>query len=125
PTEVALPVFSHESLDGQSIASYSDARYVAASAYGNPVTLTPEDRPALAFDGNTQTAWSVAAFSSAAGSWLEIRLDHPVTTNHLNLVQVLNSTANRWITRVSIQFGSGSGASNRIDASLTRASRIA
>jgi len=127
PTEVALPVFSHEASGGQSIAVYSHARYVTASEYGNPVTLTPEDRPAFAFDGNVDTAWSVAAFSSAAGNWLEIRLDHSVTTDHLNLVQVLNSTANRWITRATIQFGGAKGisAASSVDASLTGASRVA
>ena len=58
--------------------STAEARYVTASAYGNPVSLTPEDRPAEAFDGNLETAWSVAAFSDATGNWLQVRLDHPV-----------------------------------------------
>ena len=65
PTAVALPIFGDVRPAGESIAVYSEARYVAASAYGNPVALTPEDRPAEAFDGNLDTAWSVAAFSDA------------------------------------------------------------
>ena len=84
--------------------STAGAHYVSASAYGNPVSLTPEDRPAEAFDGNLDTAWSVAAFSDATGNWLQVRLDHPVTTDHINLVQVLGSTVNRWITRVTLRF---------------------
>ena len=69
-----------------------------------PSSFTPEDRPAEAFDGNLATAWSVAAFSDATGNWLQVRLDHPVTTDHINLVQVLGSTVNRWITRVTLCF---------------------
>src|ERR1019366_6845467 len=68
PTSVALPIFAHVGLEGQSVTVYSGARYVTASAYGNPITLTPEDRPSQAFDGDTETAWSVAAFSGASGN---------------------------------------------------------
>ena len=121
PTSVALPIFAHVGLEGQSVTVYSGARYVTASAYGNPITLTPEDRPSQAFDGNTETAWSVAAFSGASGNWLQVRLDHPVTTDHLNLVQVLGSSVNRWITRVTVEFDGG----HAIGATLTSASRHA
>ena len=121
PTSVALPIFAHVGLEGQSVTVYSGARYVTASAYGNPITLTPEDRPSQAFDGNTETAWSVAAFSGASGNWLQVRLDHPVTTDHLNLVQVLGSSVNRWITRVTVELDGG----HAIGATLTSASRHA
>ncbi|HLN05080.1 MAG TPA: alpha-(1-_3)-arabinofuranosyltransferase family protein [Acidimicrobiales bacterium] len=121
PTAVPLPIFVHARPDGQSIAVYSGARYVTASTYGNPVTFTPENRPAMAFDGDTETAWSVAAFSAAAGNWLQIRLDRPVTTNQLNLVQVLGNSVNRWITRVTLQFNGG----HLFEANLTAASRVA
>ena len=104
PTSVALPLFSHIRPAGESVAVYSQARYVTASGYGNPVSLTPEDRPAEAFDDNTETAWSVAAFSSARGDWLQVRLDQPVTTSHINLSQVLGSTVNRWITKATLSF---------------------
>ena len=36
----------------ETIATYSEAHYVSASSYGNPVAFTPEDRPYFAFDGN-------------------------------------------------------------------------
>ena len=121
PTSVALPIFAHVGPEGQSVTVYSGARYVTASAYGNPITLTPEDRPSQAFDGNIETAWSVAAFSGASGNWLQVRLDHPVTTDHLNLVQVLGSSVNRWITRVTVELDGG----HAIGATLTSASRHA
>jgi hypothetical protein len=121
PTSVALPLFAHVRPAGESVAVYSEARYVAASAYGNPVSLTPEDRPAEAFDGNSETAWSVAAFSNATGAFIQVQLDHRVTTNHVNLAQVLGSTANRWITRVSLSFD----GKHAISSSLGPASRTA
>ena len=121
PTAVALPLFAHARPTGESLAVYSQARYVTASAYGNPVAFTPEDRPAEAFDGNLDTAWSVAAFSDATGNWLQVRLDHPVTTDHISLVQVLGSTVNRWITRVTVGFD----GNEAISESLGPASRTA
>jgi hypothetical protein len=122
PTAVALPIFSHVRVDGQSIAVYGEARYVTASAYGNPVSFTPEDRAAEAFDGNIDTAWSVGAFSNATGNWIQVRLDHRVTTDHINLVQVLGSTVNRWITRVSIAFDGRPAISEKLgSASRTAA----
>ena len=121
PTAVSLPVFAHLSPDAQSVALFGQARYVTASTYGNPVAFTPEDRAAEAFDGNTSTAWSVAAFSNATGNWLQIKLDHPVTADQLNLVQVLGSSVNRWITRATIQFDGG----RSFRTTLTGASRSA
>ena len=122
PTSVALPVFKNVRPAAESVAVYTGARYVAASGYGNPVSLTPEDRPAQAFDGNLATAWSVAAFSDATGNWLQVRLGHPVTTDHINLVQVLGSTVNRWITRVTLEFdGSHARSENLNLASRTAA----
>ena len=121
PTSVALPLFTNVRPAAETVAVYSGARYVAASGYGNPVTLTPEDRPANAFDGNLDTAWSVAAFSDATGNWLQVRLEHPVTTDHIDLVQVLGATVNRWITRVTLEFD----GSHAISESLNDASRTA
>jgi hypothetical protein len=122
PTSVALPVFKDVRPDAESVADYTGAHYVAASAYGNPVTLTPEDRPLEAFDGNLDTAWSVAAFSDATGNWLQVRLDHPVTTDHVNLVQVLGPTVNRWVTRVTLAFDGTHAISENLDpASRTAA----
>ena len=103
PTAVSLPIFAHLSPDAQSVALFGQARYVTASTYGNPVAFTPEDRRRRGLRRQPSTAWSVAAFSKATGNWLQIRLDHAVTTDQLNLVQVLGSSVNRWITRVTLQ----------------------
>ena len=93
PTAQPLQVFATSANDTETIASYSEAHYVSASSYGNPVAFTPEDRPYFAFDGNLDTAWTTAAFSSAIGQWLQVSLDTPVTTNIVDLVQPYAATA--------------------------------
>jgi len=104
PTSQPLQLFATSNNSMETIATDSDAHYVSASSYGNPVALTPEDRPYMAFDGNLQTAWTDSAFSTVGGDWLQVSLDHPVTTDHLVLVQPYYSQPNRWITKVTLTF---------------------
>lgn len=74
-----------------------------ASAYGNPVTYTNDDRPALAIDGDPDTAWVVAAFAEARGEWLEFAYDEPVRLPSITLLQVRDPDANRHVTEVEIR----------------------
>ena len=57
------------------------------------------------------------------GNWLQVRLDHPVTTDHLNLVQVLGSTVNRWITRATVEFDGSHAVSESLTPRPGRAAR--
>ena len=77
---------------------------VTATGYGNPITNTPDDRPANALDGDPQTAWRVGAISDVANEKLFLDLDRPVTTDHLNLLQPINLVRNRWVSRVRLHF---------------------
>jgi hypothetical protein len=104
PTAQPLQVFATANNSNQTIATYSEAHYVSASSYGNPVAFTPESRPYMAFDGNLSTAWTTAAFSSARGQWLQVALDRPVTTDYVDLVQPYLQQPNRWITKVTLTF---------------------
>jgi hypothetical protein len=104
PTAQPLQLFARASNSAETIATYSEAHYVAASSYGNPDAFTPEDRPYMAFDGNPSTAWTTAAFSSANGEWLQVALDKPATTDYLDLLQPYLQQPNRWITKVTLTF---------------------
>ncbi|MEM7141423.1 MAG: alpha-(1-_3)-arabinofuranosyltransferase family protein [Actinomycetota bacterium] len=73
-----------------------------ASNYGNPVTYTNDDRPALAIDGDVSTAWVVAAFAEARGEWLEFAYETPTIVDTITLFQPLEDE-NRWITEVEIR----------------------
>jgi hypothetical protein len=55
-------------------------------------------------DGDPTTAWRVDAFANDIGEKLRIRLDHPITTDHVNLLQPINGPRNRWITEATLTF---------------------
>ena len=80
---------------------------VAASDYGNPITYNPEDRAARAFDGDLGTAWRTGAFDDVRGERIRVALEHPITTDHVNLVQPLKKPNERYITHAVMTFDGG------------------
>jgi arabinofuranan 3-O-arabinosyltransferase len=70
PAESALPVFPGAPTSTQTVAELSQVASVRATAYGNPITNTPENRPFEAVDGDIDTAWTEGAFSPAIGATL-------------------------------------------------------
>ncbi len=103
-TDARLEVFPDAGPDAYTTVEERGVKLVRASGYGNPISYTPEDRPARAFDGDTFTAWKVGAFSPVDGEHLEVRLDEPITTDRINLVQPLNGPRDRWITKLRLRF---------------------
>ena len=77
---------------------------VTATNYGNPVTYTPDDRPANALDGDPQTAWRVGAIDDPTGERLRIDLAQPTATDHIRVLQPINLTRNRFITEARLWF---------------------
>jgi hypothetical protein len=104
PSSYALPLFPGASTATNTVAQVNGVTSVAASAYGDPITYTPENRPINAVDGNPATAWSVGAHSPVAGQRLEINVSDPVTANHISLLQVQLQRPNRRITAVTLRF---------------------
>ena len=80
---------------------------VRATGYGNPITYTPEERPANAADGDPTTAWRVAAFEDAIGQRIELTTPEPITTDRVQLLQPQTGEINRWITDVELRFDGG------------------
>ena len=76
---------------------------IQASDYGNVVSLTPGDRPALAVDNDVDTAWRVDAFGPAIGERLVIDLAEPTDVSALHLIQPLSGSRNRWITGLAVR----------------------
>ncbi|MEQ8841449.1 MAG: alpha-(1-_3)-arabinofuranosyltransferase family protein [Acidimicrobiales bacterium] len=108
PTDNRLEIFPDLAAAG---VDPDDARTVSrqdgpfdlrASNYGNPVTYTNDDRPALAIDGDDDTAWVVGAFSEARGEWLEFVYDEPTTITRITLLQP-QTDSNRQITEVTVR----------------------
>jgi len=117
PNDARLPVFPGEPADALTYTQQRGVETVQASAYGNAITYTPEDRAARALDGDTSTAWRAAALGDAIGQYIRLQLDAPITTDHVNLVQPLNGPRNRWITKAELIFDGHTKMSVALDAS--------
>lgn len=104
-----LTVFTAQDPTNQTVALLDDGsgdlgRFrVRASAYGEPFAYRPEDRPAMAVDGNPATAWVVADRSDPVGESIELS----ATDDTLRLLQPQDATATRVISRVRIDEADG------------------
>ncbi len=116
-----LDMFPDAGQNAYTTTELRGARSVAASSYGNPITYTPEDRAVRAFDGDLETAWRTGAFDNVRGDRIRIGLDAPITTDHVNLVQVLKAPNERYITHAVLTFDGGSP----VDIALGKTSRTA
>ena len=100
-----LPIFADATTADMTIAEQHGAVHAAASAYGEPFAYRPEDRAAMAVDGNPNTAWLVADHGEPTGEFLRLTMDHEIDS--ITLVQP-QDLRNRWITRITITDASGS-----------------
>jgi hypothetical protein len=108
PSDAPLPLFPTAGDDAYTVTQERGVAGVRATQYGNPVSYDPGSRPDLAIDGDTTTAWEAGAFSDPTGARLEIDLQHPVTTDYVNLVQPLTGANERYITAATLTFDGGS-----------------
>ena len=104
PSDYSLPLFPGAGTGTETVADVGGVASVTASAYGDPLTFTPEDRPINAVDGNFATNWTFGAHSPVSGGRIEINLLAPVTTDHITLTQARLARPNRRITAVTILF---------------------
>jgi arabinofuranan 3-O-arabinosyltransferase len=100
---------------------------VSATDYGALSLYLPASRPAMAFDGDVNTAWTVGAFEAVDGQRIRADLSHPITTGSVNLVQPLTGQRDRYITRVNLHFADAHGRTvgHDVTADLGPASRTA
>ena len=110
-----LAVFATQAPAHQTVALLDDGsgdlgRFrVRASSYGEPFAYRPEDRPAMAVDGNVTTAWVVADRFAPEGESIELS----ATDGSLRLVQPQDPSATRVISRIRID--EADGASREVD----------
>jgi hypothetical protein len=103
-TDNRLPLFPDAGEDAMTVADELGRVEARATRYGNPITYTSEERPALAVDGDIDTAWRTSAFADARGERIELELTEPVTTDHVTLTQPVSGGRNRFITEVRLRF---------------------
>jgi len=129
PTDQRLDVFPGAGDDSYTVTEQRGrpgatvGATAKATGYGNPITYTPDDRPANALDGDPLTAWRVGAISTVTNEKIFIELGEPVTTDHVNLLQPINLERTRWITRARLSFEGGGQPASTIDVDLDDRSR--
>ncbi len=106
-----LPVFGFgPNADDQTIATLDGGLVVNASGYGEPFAYRPEQRPAMAVDGDPTTAWVVGDRGEPVGHFISVS----TTGGTLHLLQQQSTVANRMITSVRIT----DGTSGPLDVAL-------
>lgn len=116
----AAPVDAHPD-DARTVSEQRGPVSAQASAHGNPVTYTNDDRAYFAVDGDEQTAWVVAAFAEARGERLRLRLAEPAAVGSLRLLQPSGRDerhvleAGRRITEVKISVDGRTAAVAELD----------
>jgi arabinofuranan 3-O-arabinosyltransferase len=107
PKDQRLDLFPDADDDSFTVNDVEGGVWAEATSYGNSVSLTPEDDPANAVDGDPGTAWRIGGFSSATGETLRLTYRDPVTTDQMTLLQALGGVRNRFITEVEVSLDGG------------------
>ena len=85
----------------QTTAVLADGLVVRATSYGEPFSYRPEDRPAMAVDGDPATAWTVADRANPIGEAISVSS----TDGTLTLLQPQDRAATRSITEIELRVG--------------------
>ncbi len=114
-----LPVFPDETAADQTTAHLETGLVVRATGYGEPFAYRPEQRPAMAVDGDPRTAWVVGDRANPIGERLEVSdID-----GQLTLLQPQDTVADRMITAVRV--APLDGSSPAVDVTLDESSLTA
>ncbi len=105
-----LPVFATQLPNDQTTA-HVEGLDIKATSYGEPFAYRPEDRPAMAVDGDPTTAWLVADRSDPTGQSLEVSGD----LSGLSLLQSQQLGASRMISSVRLDFDKGASQDVALD----------
>ncbi|MEY4338337.1 MAG: hypothetical protein RLZ14_187, partial [Actinomycetota bacterium] len=102
-----LPVFTSSDPADQTVAVFDEPGFwIRATGYGEPFAYRPENRPAMAVDGDPATAWVVADRNDPLGQAIEVS----ATDGTLRLLQPQRAAANRRIGAVRISYPTSSAA---------------
>lgn len=107
PADQRLDIFDTDDPDTQTVTVIRGGVSARASSYGNVVSLTAEDRPDNAVDGDIHTAWRTGGFADAQGEKLELHFTKPVTADQVRVLQAIGGVRNRTITDVSVRLDDG------------------
>ena len=95
-----LPIFDETSVAAATVAVQDGPVTARATAYGEPFAYRPEQRPAMAVDGDPTTAWVAGDHADPVGERLELTIDEAV--DHLTLRQPNGAADRRHVGTVAI-----------------------
>ena len=115
--DVFEDVFDDAGAESQTVAVQTGPVVARASAYGEVFAYRPEDRAAMAIDGDPTTAWRVADRFDATGQFIELTADRPIDA--IDVVQPIDGSTgaapNRWITAVDVSVDGGPAVRFELD----------
>ena len=115
--DARLPVFGPSPAAADQTTAHLDGGLVVqASGYGEPFAYRPEQRPAMAVDGDPSTAWVVADRANPIGQYLTVS----GTQGTLTLLQPQGGSPTRVISSVRIDTADGAS----VDVPLNPASLV-
>jgi arabinofuranan 3-O-arabinosyltransferase len=122
PLSQTLDVFPGTNDNARTVTVMRGVKSVQATTYGDRIYgFTPTQRPSRAVDGDTNTGWAIDAGFPVKNEKLLITLTKSITTDHVNLVQLLGADQDRFITNVSLQFDGGTPFAAKLDNSSRKA----
>jgi len=92
--------------DTQTVSEYPGLVAITASAYGSPLTDSPEFRPANAFDGDPATWWQVGQDGDPLGEWIKATFPAPTELSSVN-VGIPRAGLGRQVRLVRLEFSDG------------------
>ena len=104
-SDARLPVVDDEPASALTVVELRGAKRIWASSYGSMFTLTPEERPTNAFDGDPRTAWRVDLPTATSAPLIGIDLGREVNVNTISLPRPDSATGNatrRHASRVTL-----------------------
>ena len=109
--DIRPDVFEHDDPADQTYVVQTRGRATATRDGGSG---RPENRAAVAFDGDPTTAWRIDG-ATVAGERLRVELDRPEAVAEIRLLQALDFPRDRSITGVKIRVDGGDPISVELD----------
>ncbi|HRW36707.1 MAG: DUF3367 domain-containing protein [Acidimicrobiales bacterium] len=107
PKDQRLELFPDATDDAASVSDARGGVWAEATSYGNSVSLTPEDDPNNAVDGDRGTAWRIGGFGPATDETIRLTYREPITADAMSFLQAIGGVRNRFITEVEVSFDGG------------------
>jgi arabinofuranan 3-O-arabinosyltransferase len=101
-SDARLPVVDDEPANALTVTELRGAQRIWSSTYGGAFTLTPEERPNNAFDGDPRTAWRADLPTAPSAPVIGIELGRDVSADAISLRDPLFRPGTQLVTRARV-----------------------